>query len=96
MALLVSPNTVLISAGVDNQYGHPDSKAVKLYGQVAKHVFQTNIENGVSLHTKRKGDDFLTRPRILIRSQGACLGRGASFGSFSPTYTGWTIGRKSP
>ena len=61
MALLVSPNTVLISAGVDNQYGHPDPKAVKLYGQVAKHVFQTNIENGVSLHTKRKGDDFLTR-----------------------------------
>ena len=61
MALLVSPNTVLISAGVDNQYGHPDSQAVKLYQQVAKHVFQTNIGNGVSLHTKRHGDDFLTR-----------------------------------
>ena len=43
MALLVSPNTVLISAGVDNQYGHPDSQAVKLYCLVAKHVFQTNV-----------------------------------------------------
>ena len=61
MALLVSPNTVLISAGVDNQYGHPDSQAVKLYSRVAKHVFQTNVEKGVSLHTKRKGEDFLTR-----------------------------------
>ena len=61
MALLVSPNTVLINAGVDNQYGHPDPQAVKLYGRVAKQVFQTNVENGVSLHTKRKGDDFLTR-----------------------------------
>ena len=61
MALLVSPNTVLISAGVGNQYGHPDPQAVKLYNQIAAHVFQTNIENGVSLHTKRLGDDFLTR-----------------------------------
>ena len=60
MALLVAPDTVLISAGVDNQYGHPDAKAVKLYGQVAEHVFQTNIENGVSLLTKRQGDSFIT------------------------------------
>ena len=61
MALLVSPNTVLISAGVDNQYGHPDSQALKIYQRVAQHVFQTNVEGGVSLHTKRSGDDFLTR-----------------------------------
>ena len=61
MALLVSPDTVLISAGVDNQYGHPDAKAVKLYSRVAKHVFQTNIEDGVSLLTVRQGDSFLTR-----------------------------------
>ena len=61
MALYASPNTVLISAGVDNQYGHPDARAVKLYGRVAKHVFQTNIENGVSLLTRREGNEFLTR-----------------------------------
>ena len=60
MALLVSPNTVLISAGIDNQYGHPDPQAVKLYNRIVGHVFQTNIENGVSLYTKRQGDDFLT------------------------------------
>ena len=61
MVLSVSPNTVLISAGIDNQYGHPDSQALKVYQSVAKHVFQTNVEEGVSLHTKRSGDDFLTR-----------------------------------
>ena len=61
MALLVSPDTVLISAGVDNQYGHPDAKAVKLYGKVARQVFQTNIEDGVSLLTARAGDGFVTR-----------------------------------
>ena len=61
MVLSVSPNTVLISAGVDNQYGHPDSNALKIYQRVADHVFQTNVEEGVSLHTKRDGDDFLTR-----------------------------------
>ena len=61
MALKVSPNTVVISAGVDNQYGHPDKKAVALYLRVADHVFKTNVRPGVSLLTKRIGNDFLTR-----------------------------------
>ena len=61
MVLLVLPNTVLISAGVDNQYGHPDSRALRVYQRVAKHVFQTNVEGGISLHTKRSDEDFLTR-----------------------------------
>lgn len=61
MAQLVSPNTVLISAGVNNQYGHPDSQAIRIYQKVSEHVFQTNIEEGVSLYTKRDGNSFLTR-----------------------------------
>ena len=60
MALAVMPNTVLISAGVDNQYGHPDRKAVQLYLRVAKHVFRTNVRNGVSLLTRQNGSDFQT------------------------------------
>ena len=60
MVSLVSPNTVLISAGVDNQYGHPDSQAVRVYQQVAQHVYQTNIYDGVSLLTQREGYDFCT------------------------------------
>ena len=61
MALSVLPNTVLISAGVDNQYGHPDGKAVALYLRVADHLFKTNVRAGVSLLTKRLTSDFLTR-----------------------------------
>ena len=64
MALAVTPNTVLISSGVDNQYGHPDRKAVTLYVRVADHVFQTNVRDGISFLTKQLGSDFLTR-RVL-------------------------------
>ena len=62
MILGVRPHTVVISAGVDNQYGHPDAKAVALYLRVADRVFQTNARNGISLLTNRRGGDLLTRP----------------------------------
>ena len=61
MALAVSPDTVLISAGVDNQYSHPDAKAVALYSRVADHVFQTNIRAGVTWLTRRVGARFPTQ-----------------------------------
>lgn len=61
MALAVLPHTVLISAGVDNQYGHPDRKAVALYLKVAKRVFQTNAGDGVSFLTWEDGGDLMTR-----------------------------------
>lgn len=59
--LLIQPNTVLISTGVDNQYGHPHPKAVKVYGKVASHVFSTNVHGGVSLFTFLGGTDFVTK-----------------------------------
>jgi len=59
--LSVNPNTVLISAGVDNSYGHPDSVAVNAYQKVAKHVFATNsVDDGTCLFTRRGGQDFET------------------------------------
>jgi beta-lactamase superfamily II metal-dependent hydrolase len=59
--LSVNPNTVLISAGVDNSYGHPDSVAVNAYQRVAKHVYATNsVEDGSCLFTRRAGQDFET------------------------------------
>ena len=58
--LLVEPNTILISAGVDNQYGHPDSQAVAAFGKVAKHVYATYVNGGVSLMTSRGTVDFET------------------------------------
>lgn len=50
--LNIAPHTVLISAGVDSQYGHPHAQAVRVYSQVARHVFSTNMQGGVSLLTQ--------------------------------------------
>lgn len=58
--VLVSPNTVLISAGEDNQYDHPHSEAIAVYQRVAQHVFSTNSDGGQSLLTRRRADDFET------------------------------------
>lgn len=60
--LHVSPHTVLISAGVDNSYGHPDGAAVRAYEKIAKRVYATNAtSDGTCLFTRRLGDEFETR-----------------------------------
>lgn len=64
----ISPNTVLISAGVDSCYGHPDAAAVKVYQSIAKHVFATNVEEGICLLTRRIGNDYDTQ---LVRHAAA-------------------------
>jgi beta-lactamase superfamily II metal-dependent hydrolase len=58
--LQIKPHTVLISAGVDNQYGHPHPLAVKVYKQVAKYVFATNMSGGVSLLTRPGATELAT------------------------------------
>jgi beta-lactamase superfamily II metal-dependent hydrolase len=60
----IAPHTVLISAGVDNQYGHPHPQAVRVYSRIARHVFSTNMEGGVSLLTQPGPKEITT---ILIR-----------------------------
>lgn len=50
--LAIAPHTVLISAGVDSQYDHPSPQAVKVYKKVAKYLYSTNMEGGVSLLTQ--------------------------------------------
>jgi beta-lactamase superfamily II metal-dependent hydrolase len=47
----ISPDTVLISAGVDNQYGHPDAEAMRLFEAHARNVYQTNYGDGQSIRT---------------------------------------------
>jgi hypothetical protein len=62
--LLIKPHTVLISAGVDNSYGHPDGVAVQAYQRVAQRVYCTNKTSdgkGACLFTRRLGEDFETR-----------------------------------
>ncbi len=64
--LNIAPHTVLISAGVDSEYGHPHPAAVRAYAKVAKYVFSTNMEGGVTLLTEPGATELTTR---LIRRQ---------------------------
>jgi competence protein ComEC len=47
----IHPHSVLISAGIDNQYGHPDKEALTIYQNTATEVYRTNQNNGISLVT---------------------------------------------
>jgi len=58
--LHIDPHTVLISAGVESQYGHPDPAAVKAYEYVAKYVYSTNMRGGVSLFTRPGATEIMT------------------------------------
>jgi beta-lactamase superfamily II metal-dependent hydrolase len=58
--LQIAPHTVLISAGVDSQYGHPDPGALRVYSRVAKYVFSTNMEGGASLLTQPGATELTT------------------------------------
>ncbi len=52
---LIKPDTVLVSAGVNNQYGHPDSEVTKLFSAHAKNWYSTNHGKGQSLRTAASG-----------------------------------------
>lgn len=47
----IRPKEVLISAGVNNQYGHPDSEAINLFSRYAKHHYSTSYGGGQSIKT---------------------------------------------
>lgn len=48
---LIRPKTILISAGVDNQYGHPDAEAKRLFAAHTQNYYSTNFGQGQSLKT---------------------------------------------
>lgn len=49
----IDPDAVVISAGHNNQYGHPHSQALKIYRSVTEHVHATNLDGVGSLFTKK-------------------------------------------
>lgn len=55
----IKPNTVLISAGYGNQYGHPHPQALRIYRSVAKQVYATNLRE-VGSHSRSVGSLFTT------------------------------------
>jgi beta-lactamase superfamily II metal-dependent hydrolase len=77
--LHASPHTVLISAGVNSEYGHPHPAAVKAYAQVAKYVFSTNMEGGVTLLTEPGATELTTTliRRRALNDSTACQSRQA-------------------
>jgi beta-lactamase superfamily II metal-dependent hydrolase len=72
--LKIAPHTVLISAGVGSQYGHPHAGALAVYGGAAKRVYSTNMEGGVSLLTQPGATEIVTS---LIPCTPASLSRSA-------------------
>ncbi len=48
---LIKPHTVLISAGVDNQYGHPDAEATRLFAAHTNNYYSTSYGQGQSIKT---------------------------------------------
>jgi beta-lactamase superfamily II metal-dependent hydrolase len=59
--LHMKPDTIVISCGVDNAYGHPDATALRAYARVARQVYATNMQGGVCLFTRRAANGFETR-----------------------------------
>jgi len=57
---LVQPHTILVSAGVGNQYGHPHKSATSLFGRHAQRWYQTNHAQGQSLRTVADGSNVNT------------------------------------
>src|ERR1035441_5884897 len=58
--LQIAPHTILISAGVESQYGHPHPGAVQVYSRVARRVYSTNMKGGVSLLTQPGATEIVT------------------------------------
>lgn len=56
----IKPDTVIVSAGVGNQYGHPDKEAINLFNSYAKKWYATNHGNGQSLNTTISGNQIIT------------------------------------
>ena len=49
--LCIRPHTILVSAGVQSQYGHPHAAATRLFRNHAEAWFATNTNHGQSLRT---------------------------------------------
>jgi competence protein ComEC len=47
----IKPHTILVSAGVQSQYGHPHATAQRLFRDHAQDWYATNGNQGQSIHT---------------------------------------------
>ncbi len=49
------PEVVVISCGLNNQYGHPDPWAIRYYEAVASEVYRTDLHGEVTVYGQRDG-----------------------------------------
>ena len=54
------PETVVISVGLDNSYGHPSAKALALYDSIGARVYRTDL-NGTVVVTASADGDYLVK-----------------------------------
>lgn len=47
----IKPHTILVSAGVQSQYGHPHADAKRLFSSHSQKWYATNTNQGQSIHT---------------------------------------------
>lgn len=47
----IKPHTILVSAGVQSQYGHPHAAAKRLFSDHSQNWYATNTNQGQSIHT---------------------------------------------
>lgn len=57
---LIQAHTTLISAGVNNKYGHPHKSAMTLFNQYSEKCWRTNFDKGQSLRTVADGSEVNT------------------------------------
>ncbi len=50
-----SPEAVVISAGLDNSYGHPSAEALALYDSVGAQVYRTDLQGTIIVTAKADG-----------------------------------------
>jgi competence protein ComEC len=51
----LSPDAVVVSAGRDNQYGHPTPEALKLYADAGAVVYRTDLHGSVVIDAEPSG-----------------------------------------
>jgi beta-lactamase superfamily II metal-dependent hydrolase len=56
----INPHTILVSAGVGNQYGHPHASAKALFDKHAQKWWGTHVDKGQSLRTVADGKTVAT------------------------------------
>jgi len=52
---VLSPDVVVVSAGLDNVYGHPDFSALRLYAEAGATVYRTDLNGTVVIDVDATG-----------------------------------------